>query len=188
MGGVVTGDTNVIPSIAEYLEITEENFFQFAGEDWKKLLIGKIDSQQFWMRISQKIHREIKENLFVKYFHPKRNPEVFQIIRDLKKSHRVVCGTNTFQVHYQYHFKKGDYHFFDKVYASHLMGIAKPDPRFYQHILDKEKMNKEKTIFIDDTRENVIAARDMGIKAIHFTNSSLLKNELEKYNPVENYD
>jgi len=184
MGGVVTGNTDVIPYIAEYLEITEENFFQLAGEDWKKLLIGKIDCQQFWIRISQKIHREIKDNLFEKYFHPKRNREVFQIIRNLKKNHRVVCGTNTFQVHYQYHLKKGDYHFFDRVYASHLMGIAKPDPRFYQHILDQEKMPEEKTIFIDDTRENVIAADNMGIKAIHFTHSNLLKNELKKYQPV----
>jgi len=186
MGGVVTDNTNVIPSIAEYLEITEENFFQFAGEDWKKLLIGKIGCQQFWMRISQKIHREIKENLFEKYFHPKRNPEVFQILRDLKKKYRVVCGTNTFQIHYQYHVKKGDYHFFDKIYASHLIGIAKPDLLFYQYILEKENIVPQRTILVDDTEENVIAARNMGIKAIHFTDSALLKNELKKYNPVDN--
>ncbi len=186
MGGVVTGNTNVIPSVAEYLEITEEKFFQLAGEDWKKLLIGKVDSKQFWMRISQKIHREIKEDLFEKFFHPKRNSEVIQIIRDLKKKYRVVCGTNTFQIHYQYHVKKGDYHFFEMVYASHLLGIAKPDLRFYQHILDKEKMTEEKTIFIDDTKENVIAAKRIGIQSIRFVDSYSLKNKLIKYNYIDN--
>jgi len=186
MGGVVTGNTNVIPSIAKYLKITEEKFFQLAGEDWKKLLIGKIDSQQFWMRISQKIHREIRENLFEQFFHPKRNPEVFQIIKVLKKSYRVVCGTNTFQIHYQHHVKKGDYQFFDKIYASHLIGIAKPDLLFYQYILEKENIVPQRTILVDDTEENVIPARNMGIKAIHFTDSALLKNELKKYNPVDN--
>lgn len=188
MGGVVTVNTNVIPSIAEQLEITEEKFFQSAGEDWEKLLGGKIDNQQFWIRISQKIHREIKGNLFKKYFHPSRNHKVIQIIRDLKKRHRVVCGTNTFQTHYQYHLEKGDYNFFDTVYASHLMGIVKPDPLFYQHILDKELMTKERAIFIDDTEENVIAARNMGIRSIHFINSNFLKDELEKYHLIANCD
>jgi len=181
MGGVVTINTNVIPSIVEYLGITEKRFFQLAGENWTKLLTGKIDAQQFWLQISNQINRKIKENLFATYFHPRRNFEVIEIINDLKKKYRIVCGTNTFQIHYQYHLEQGDYHFFDKVYASHLMGIAKPDKLFYQYILKHENVTKERTVFIDDTMENVISACNIGIQSIHFRDSDLLKNNLKNF-------
>ncbi|KUK89544.1 MAG: Haloacid dehalogenase domain protein hydrolase [Mesotoga infera] len=181
MGGVVTINTNVIPSIVEYLGITEKRFFQLAGENWTKLLTGKIDAQQFWLQIFKKINMKIKENLFAAYFHPRRNYEVIEIINNLKKKYRVVCGTNTFHIHYQYHLEQGDYDFFDKVYASHLIGIAKPDPLFYQYILEHENVTKEKTIFIDDTMENVISARNIGIQAIHFRDSDGLKNDLKSF-------
>lgn len=182
MGGVVTVRTNVIPSIVKHLKVTEDEFFQLAGKDWTKLLCGKINSQQFWMGIARKIHQEIEEDLFHKYFHPRRNHKVIQLIRDLRKNNRVVCGTNTFQVHYQVHSEHGDYRFFDEVYASHLMGIAKPDLHFYQYILDKENVSSKRAVFIDDTWENIVAARNMGIRSIHFIDANLLREELEKIN------
>lgn len=186
MGGVVANRTNVIPFVAKYLEITEEQFFQFSRHNWTNLLCGKINSQQFWEDFSKRIHRDIKTDLFKKYFHPTINQEVISIIRELKKNHRVVCGTNTFQIHYQRHLKQGDYRFFDNIYASHLLGIAKPDPQFYQYILDKENATINRTIFIDDTIENVIAAKRMGIQSVLFVDNYSLKNKLIKYNYINN--
>jgi glucose-1-phosphatase len=186
MGGVVAKQTNVIPFIAGYLEITEEQFFQFSGQNWISLLCGKINSQQFWKHFSKRIHRDIKTDLFKKYFHPTINQEVISIIKKLKKNHRVVCGTNTVQIHYQYHLKQGDYRFFDNIYASHLIGIAKPDPKFYQYIIDKENVTITRTIFIDDTIENVVAAKKIGIPSIRFVDNYSLKNKLIKYNYIDN--
>lgn len=181
MGGVVSRCADVIPSIAEILEISEEKFFQIAGKNWTDLLCGRLSSKQFWNHFSRKIHREIKEDLFELYFHPILNPEVIAIIRELKQKFRIVCGTNTVRIHYQIHLKRGDYSIFDQVYASHLLGIAKPDPRFYRYILEKENTKVENAFFIDDTLENVIAARYLGIRSIHFTDSISLKDELGKY-------
>lgn len=181
MGGVVACCTNVIPAIAGHLEISEGKFFQISGEDWMSLLCGRINVQQFWSHFSRKIHRDIKRDLFKTYFHPILNQEVIAIIRDLKKNFRIVCGTNTVRIHYQIHLKQGDYSIFDHVYASHLLGIAKPDPRFYQYIIDKENTTKVRTIFIDDTLENVTAAQSMGIRSIHFVDRYSLKNELIKF-------
>lgn len=180
MGGVVTERTNAIPSIIKYLKVTEDKFFQLAGKDWTKLLCGKINTQQFWTGIAQKINRKIEEDLFQIYFHPRRNHRVIQIIRNLSKNNRVVCGTNTFQVHYQVHLERGDYRFFNEVYASHRMGIAKPDHHFYQYILDKENVSSTRAVFIDDTWENIVAARNMGIRSIHFIDGNALDGELEK--------
>jgi putative hydrolase of the HAD superfamily len=188
MGGVVASHTNVIPSIAEHLEISEKQFFKLAGQNWINLLCGKINSPQFWKQFSKKIKQNIKTDLFKKYFHPTINQVVTSIISELRKNYRVVCGTNTFQVHYQSHLERGDYWYFDNIYASHLLGIAKPDPQFYQYIIDKEKATVDRTIFIDDTLENVIAAQRMGIKAILFVDNYSLKNELLKYTHINNHE
>ncbi|HNR65373.1 MAG TPA: hypothetical protein PKJ95_03645, partial [Atribacterota bacterium] len=70
MGGVVANHTNVIPSIAEHLEINEKKFFKLAGQNWINLLCGKISSQQFWKQFSEEIKQNIKTDLFKKYFYP----------------------------------------------------------------------------------------------------------------------
>ena len=64
--------------------------------------------------------------------------------------------------------RRGDYKVFDKVYASHRMGVMKPDPAFFRYILRAEQCSPEKGIFIDDLEDNVSTAVSMGIRAIHF--------------------
>lgn len=48
--------------------------------------------------------------------------------------------------------------------------MIKPDPNIYKYILDKYCLNPEECIFIDDRADNVMAANEMGINAIQFTN------------------
>ncbi len=52
MGGVLSCNFNDIPVMSDYLGITEENFFVYTGENFRKLLDGKIDSNEFWVRFS----------------------------------------------------------------------------------------------------------------------------------------
>jgi len=187
MGGVVANHTNVIPSIAEHLEINEKKFFKLAGQNWINLLCGKISSRQFWEYFSNKIFRNIEIDLFEKFFRPTLNQEIIEIIKELREKNCIVCGTNTIEIHYQIHLKNGDYRFFDHVYASHQLGFAKPEPRFYQYIEDKERIGLDRIIFIDDTLENVIAARKIGIKSIHFVDTYSLKNTLTNYSHVNGH-
>ncbi|OQY38154.1 hypothetical protein B6228_04970, partial [Candidatus Atribacteria bacterium 4572_76] len=95
MGGVLACNFNDIPVICDYLGITEENFFIYSGENYRKLLDGKIDSNEFWARFSLKYGREIKEELFGKFFNPGTIQGTKDIIEQLKSKSdsRVVCGT-----------------------------------------------------------------------------------------------
>ncbi len=49
--------------------------------------------------------------------------------------------------------------------------VAKPDPRFYQLMLDRLEVNAEEAIFVDDFIENVEGARAVGITGVHFKNT-----------------
>jgi len=180
MGGVLCCDFNDIPVISDYLGITEENFFVCAGENFRKLLDGKINSNEFWVRFSLRYGKKVKEELFGKFFNPGIIQGTKDIIEQLRNNSRVVCGTNTIDSHYYYLLNQGSYEIFDEVYASNLMGISKPDPDFYWHILNKEEIKPENTIFIDDTEENIISAQKIGINSIFFTDSDSLKQQIKK--------
>ena len=181
MGGVLCCDFNDIPVISEYLGITEENFFIYSGENFRELLDGKIDSNEFWVRFSLRYGKKVEEELFGKFFNPGIIRETKDIIKQLKNNSRVVCGTNTIDSHYYYLLNQGVYEIFDEVYASNLMGISKPDPDFYWHILNKEGLKPENTVFVDDTEENIISAQKIGINSILFTNPDSLKQQIKTF-------
>ncbi len=181
MGGVLSCNFNDIPVMSDYLGITEEKFFVYTGENFRKLLDGKIDSNEFWVKFSLRYGKKVKEELFGKFFNPGINQGTKDIIKQLKSDSRVVCGTNTIDSHYYYLLNQGNYDIFDAVYASNLMGISKPDPDFYRYILKKEEINPEKTVFVDDTEENILSAQKIGINSILFTDSDSLKQQIKPF-------
>lgn len=181
MGGVLCCDFNNIPVISAYLGITEENFFVCAGENFRELLNGKINSNEFWVRFSLRYGKKVKEELFGKFFNPGIIQRTKNIIEELRNNSRVVCGTNTIDSHYYYLLNQGSYDIFDEVYASNLMGISKPDPDFYWHILRKEGIKPENTVFVDDIEENIISAQKIGINSILFTDADSLGQQIKTF-------
>jgi putative hydrolase of the HAD superfamily len=78
---------------------------------------------------------------------------------------------------------------FDVLVWSFQLRVAKPDPEIYRYVLRKLGTKPEETLFIDDKRENVAAADDMGMKGIVFTTvdqlrADLIANRLEHELPL----
>jgi putative hydrolase of the HAD superfamily len=69
-------------------------------------------------------------------------------------------------------------HRFDVLVWSFQLGIAKPDPAIYRHTLAKLGVLPEETLFIDDKRENIEAARALGLQAIQFSSVERLRDDL----------
>lgn len=61
---------------------------------------------------------------------------------------------------------------FDKVFASGVEGMRKPDLCFFQHVVKEIRVHPSEVIMIDDTPENVCAARSQGMHAILVDKSS----------------
>lgn len=191
MGGVVTS-TFTMTSITDYLGIDWKTFDNVCkGFDCNikhQLNIGEITTKQFWNTFNQRTKEvslgipEVQHDLFRLFFHPTLNQQTVEIIEMLRKNnHRVVCGTNTIDSHWENHLERGDYSFFDQTYASNKIGAAKPDTLFYQLILKAENTLPENAFFVDDREENVKAAASLGINAIQFTTASDLKLQWQKY-------
>ena len=67
---------------------------------------------------------------------------------------------------------------FDVLIWSYQLGIAKPDPAIYQHTLEKLGARPEETLFLDDKRVNIEAAKALGMQAIEFTTVEKLREDL----------
>jgi len=52
---------------------------------------------------------------------------------------------------------------FDAFYLSYEMGLRKPDNEIFQYVLTENNLNAKECLFIDDTKENTIAASKLGI-------------------------
>ena len=194
MGGVVT-NTFLLTQLYNKLNITTEDFFQLCkqGQEdiWNLFQIGKINPQQFWSLFNERVRASkeekyrkippVENDLFRLYFHPSKNLETVELIQNLKKKHRVVCGTNTIDSHWENHMERGDYSFFNQTYASNKIGCAKPDPHFFELILEAEQTAAQDAFFTDDKAENVAAAASLGIHAELFTTAAELTEKWKKY-------
>jgi len=67
---------------------------------------------------------------------------------------------------------------FDSILLSGKVGLAKPDPAIYNLLLSQIGRQPHECLFIDDSLPNVLAARDLGIDAIHFVSPEDLRREL----------
>jgi putative hydrolase of the HAD superfamily len=143
------------------------------------MMTGKVTADEFWRSFSVSYGKTVDEELFSKFFNPALDQGVIEIIKQLKADSRVVCGTNTFDPHYDYLMSRGNYDIFDAVFASNKIGLSKPHPDFYRYILEKERIKPEGAIFVDDFPENVSAATKLGIASILFTDSQSLAQQLK---------
>jgi putative hydrolase of the HAD superfamily len=69
-------------------------------------------------------------------------------------------------------------HRFDVLVWSYQLGVAKPDPAIFRYTLSELGTLPEETLFIDDKRPNVEAARALGIQAIEYSSVERLREEL----------
>ena len=186
MGEVVAGNTDVFPAVFQQLGIPAEQFYVYAGSNLERLMNGEISVEDFWARFSSTYGKKVKEELFAKYFNPHLNQHVVAILRHLKNTDRVVCGTNTFDPHFDYLASQGYYDLFDAVYASNKIGVSKPHPDFYNKVLIAEGVKPADAIFIDDAEVNVISAGKLGIHSILFTDSVSLRSEIDRHRSETN--
>ena len=67
---------------------------------------------------------------------------------------------------------------FDEIFISAEMGLAKPDPKIYEMVIEKLGIAPKEILFIDDFIENIEAARKLGIQTIHFQERDVVMGEL----------
>ena len=113
--------------------------------------------------------------------------ERIEAIEQVKKHYKIFLMSNTNEIHYDLYVRDLQLRFgykefdalFDKSYFSFDIHLEKPDPRFFEMILDHEGLLPEETLFIDDTETNIKVAKKLGIRTYHIGREELVRNLFE---------
>ncbi len=70
--------------------------------------------------------------------------------------------------------------FFDKVYLSHRVGMRKPNADIFQRILDDNDLKPEQTLFIDDSPQHIVTAKQLGIQTIFLEKGMTIEKDVFK--------
>lgn len=104
-------------------------------------------------------------------------------LEKLKNNYSLFLLSNTNEIHLKKFYEI--YHegeraepvesFFKKAFYSFEMGMRKPDPDIYEYVLEKHQLSRERTLFIDDSIQNIDTARQLGLQTVHLQKGMLVE-------------
>jgi putative hydrolase of the HAD superfamily len=168
------------------LGLSEEKINSFFGGVFQDCLTGKADLKEELPKVMKEWGWEKSmEELLEFWFVDEKNldEKMIEYIHGLKnKGVKVFIGTNNERHRLEYLEKEiGLGNIFHKVYGSYLVGYVKPDPAFYNHILQEQGLEKDEVLFWDDNAENIASAQKFGIRAEIFTTYENFEKKMREY-------
>lgn len=149
-------------------KITDEEFYQQACE---LLEVCMLDQSKFFDAFNSII--------------ADLNLDMVELVRKIRQSNKLklMCMSNINSSHWN-HLKKQNWdiwELFDEFILSHEIQMTKPDPKIYKFAIKKAGCKPREILFIDDGRNNVRAASELGINAIRYIDIENLIEELKNY-------
>lgn len=100
------------------------------------------------------------------------NPEIVTIVRELQKGGKeiyLVTNQEKYRARYLVH-NLDLQSVADGVYSSSMLGVKKPNPRYYERVLEEIGYTGERkdVFYIDDDIENIETAKEMGFDAFYY--------------------
>jgi epoxide hydrolase-like predicted phosphatase len=109
----------------------------------------------------------------------KIDAEMVALIESLRKNYRTALLSNAIKPFLREVLAKHDLErLFDVILVSAEEGIAKPDPAFFQQMIDKLGVPAKECLFIDDNIVNVETAKLVGMQAVLFAGVEDLRTKL----------
>ncbi|MGL5787073.1 MAG: HAD family hydrolase [Bacteroidales bacterium] len=133
---------------------------------------GRISPEEFRNAIRKEIKQEVTDKQLddaLMQFLLDLPAYKLELLRRLKKDYKVYMLSNTNKIMFDhivphYFGQNGttidDY--FDGLFLSFEMGVAKPDKKIFEMMIEQGQLVPEETLFIDDSSLNTDAASDLG--------------------------
>lgn len=165
------------------LERGELHKLVFEGELGKQAALGLSDAAAIWRSIGRQLSLsgDRLEQLRDDFWSGDRiDDHLTGVIRSLRPEHKTGLLSNAWpgvRGMLEGPWKLADA--FDITVLSCEVGLAKPDPRIYQHALDQLALEPGEVIFLDDFQRNIDGARKIGMQAILFQDAAQAIEELD---------
>lgn len=167
VGKTVTFSDIWIPEIELLFQgkITEDTYWQAILNKHKwQTTIGKLKGAARKNFIEIKGTRQIIEQLRKKGF-------TLGLLSNHAKEWIIFCEKT-----YKYH------DLFKTIVYSYEVSLSKPNKEIFKIMLDRLNVKPEDCLFIDDNKNNIAAAKKLGMKTIKFTSAEDLQRSLHNFN------
>src|SRR3984885_6404216 len=160
---------------------------------WARLERNEIGLDAFaaaWASEARALGHELDGRLVLEKLSGDIRPKMVAAIDACRKSYETACLTNNFASPDRVVSEEVAevYALFDAVLESRVLGVRKPDPRFYELACATLGVQPEESVFLDDLGVNLKPARALGMHTIKVTDPDEALAELEKLlgHPVVN--
>lgn len=135
---------------------------------------GKISTKTFYTKIKKDLKHKADfyefKRIWNEIFTLKK--PMIELLKKLKKSHRIVLISNTNAMHFEYIHERYDFFkHFDKIILSFKERVRKPDERIYKIAMQACRAKAHEIFYIDDREDLTSAARELGIHVFTFKNN-----------------
>ena len=138
----------------------------------KDICLGKIPEDTMWVMMTEQWHlnpallAKIRNKLFSKR---QLNKDVLNFMAEIRDQYQTAILSNAGDQSRQlmvdtYQLDR----YVDKIIISAEEGVIKPDPRIFEIAMTRMNAEPETSLLLDDTLENVTAARAFGMEAVQF--------------------
>ncbi|MFW9873588.1 MAG: HAD-IA family hydrolase [Candidatus Thorarchaeota archaeon] len=193
LGGVyfTPGSYLVIEKIKEIYDIVNESllediFSDLPNTDGNLIRRGLITIEEFEKRLFMKINIQNKDRDHIRYIWFGSyciHYGIEAIIKELKKSYRIVVFSGNIKERVEYLNKKCDFlKYFEDTVFSYDYHKNKDDLEFYKELINHIDCDPSEAILIDDEKKNIQMARSLGFNGIHFYYTEKLLKDLKKFN------
>ena len=150
---------------------------------WAKLERGEVDVETFgslWTDEARALGYELDGRLVLERLAGEIRPQMVAAIRACGTAYKTACLTNNFtraEAVLSIEVTRV-YALFDAVLESRVLGVRKPDPRFYELACEALGVTSDECVFLDDLGVNLKPARALGMHTIKVTDPDAALTEL----------
>jgi putative hydrolase of the HAD superfamily len=150
---------------------------------WAKLERGEVDLETFgsmWSQEAAALGHELDGRLVLERLAGEIRPEMVNAIRSCGTKYKTGCLTNNFtRAEAILSVEVAEvYSLFDAILESRVLGVRKPDRRFYELACEALDVEPNECVFLDDLGVNLKPARELGMHTIKVSDPHLALIEL----------
>jgi len=167
-------DPNEMEAFLAEVTTAEWNAHQDAGRPWAEAIEILVAEHPERRELIEAFHRRWPEMLAGEI------PRTVDVLTALRATGiRLVALTNWSAETFPVARERFDFlAWFEGIVVSGEVGVNKPDPRIFEHLLERFGIEPAEALFIDDSPANIDTATALGFRAIRFTDAAALRREL----------
>jgi putative hydrolase of the HAD superfamily len=152
---------------------------------WARLERSEIGIDAFgaaWAAEARTLGHELDGRLVLEKLSGDIRPRMVAAVAALRRTYKTACLTNNFASPERVISEQVAevYALFDAVLESRVLGVRKPDPRFYELACAAVGVDPGESVFLDDLGVNLKPARRLGMHTIKVTDPDDALAELER--------